>query len=65
MSMDIDTALHALLRKGDSGVGGLQLLAKAAHLSKRQVGRRCAFGYGMQQQDNGCKCEPSAGLKGS
>jgi hypothetical protein len=38
MSMDIDTALHALLRKGEGGVAGLQLITKAARLAKRQVG---------------------------
>jgi hypothetical protein len=44
MSMDIDTALHALLRKADSGVAGLQLITKAARLSKRQVRQRTAAG---------------------
>ncbi|WIA29900.1 hypothetical protein OEZ86_012369 [Tetradesmus obliquus] len=36
MSMDIDTALHALLRTGGGGVAGLQLVTKAARLAKRQ-----------------------------
>ncbi|KAF8066161.1 hypothetical protein HT031_002483 [Scenedesmus sp. PABB004] len=36
MSMDIDTALYALLRKDERGVAGLRVLTKAARMNKKQ-----------------------------
>eukprot|EP00879_Flechtneria_rotunda_P010815 GHRR01011302.1.p1 GENE.GHRR01011302.1~~GHRR01011302.1.p1 ORF type:complete len:615 (+),score=222.39 GHRR01011302.1:450-2294(+) len=36
MSMDIDTALYALLRKDERGVAGLTALTKAARINKQQ-----------------------------
>jgi hypothetical protein len=47
--MDIDTALHALLRKGEGGVAGLQLITKAARLAKRQVRRDSGGGAPLGQ----------------
>lgn len=37
MSMDIDTALYAVLRKDERGLAGLKTVTKAARMAKKMV----------------------------
>jgi hypothetical protein len=48
MLMDVDTALHALLRKADIWLAGLQLLTKAVRPSKCQAAAR----HGWRQRSS-------------
>jgi hypothetical protein len=37
MSMDIDTALYTIMRRGDTAIDGLRLVSRAARISKKTV----------------------------
>jgi hypothetical protein len=73
MSMEIDTALYSILRRGDTAVDGLRVVASAARISKKSV-RGCICMYvltpllqtrGMQKDVNFnlCVCVGGGGKR--